>query len=620
MRVCWFCVALLLALTFCASAQGPACCSITAVDLATGAVHAKVDASGQVFTFQSKQVSLDGKSMAGTITSIGPAPSVHAATPAPSGQPTPSPTPTNPSSKPKISSPSSGGSSGNLNPNTSKVNVPQGTTTSAIRGATATTPQAAPAPSGTDPNVAAAADKLNSLGPQAVPQQTILLGAYDGTSSTFSSALPTQYPAGTPASKQSGQGGPVHALPVADINSFNVTYQVQLHNVPDALRITLVAPSPQGSMTELSATINSSRTLASVSFHPYSGAFQFLKIYVGNTQKSGLEIMPTLRPQLGAFVVPYLLLAVVYEPPGSQSSAAYSTTSSVGTEFSWDFVRSSGLTETTDTSTFLNTLSQVASGAGGVLPGPYGTGASAFGAAVGVINQLQPNTQTTLATSQSTAQSGSTGWSVVQTSSYITGAHQYPGQGDLFVVMKDVLFAYAVVNNKVILAPVKYSVILVDTISQLQNDMPPTEVAKYEALDLMLNPNGAPAVAIRPLLKPILGFASPRLSFLGTRQCPTEGEQQYSIARDQVSSSGLSQSTTQTLMSQVTGMVASMTGSDGVESASVTYTSSTVSRQGAGEAALITLFCPEYRPADNVMVDLYFDTLFGTFLSRMQTR
>lgn len=481
------------------------------------------------------------------------------------------------------------------------------------------TAQQSLATTGTDPNIAAAATKLNGLSSQAVPQQIISIGTYDGASNVFVSGLPTQYLSGLPGYKQSNQGGPAQAFHVADINSFNVTYQIQLQSAPASLKVTLAPAGAQGG-PEIAAVLNSNKTLASVSFHPSSGAIQSLKIYVDNVQKSGLEIAPILRPQLGAFIVPYLLLAIVYEPPGSQSSAAYSTSSTVGTTFSWQFVNSSGLAQTTDTATFLNTISQIASVAGGVLPGPYGTAATAFGSAVGVINQLQPNTQTTFSTSQSTTQTGSTGWSIVQTSSYTTGAHEYPGQGDVFVVMKDVLFAYAVVNNRVILAPVKYSVILLDTLAQLQADTPAVEAAKFAALDLMLNPNSASLSksVISPIPSIGRNLTSPRLSPLGTKQCPTEATQQYSISRGQVSSSGLSQSTTQTWMEQVTGIIASIVGGDGTQSTSVTYSSSTVNSQSQDQAALITLSCPEYKPADNVMVDLYFDNLFGTFLSRLE--
>lgn len=475
------------------------------------------------------------------------------------------------------------------------------------------------ATTGTDPNIAAAATKLNGITSQAIPQQSILVGTYDGASNVFSSGLPTQYLSGLPGYKQSNQGGPAQPFHIADINSYNVTYQVQLRNAPTNIRLSLV-PAAQQDAAGIPATFNSNKTLASISFHPSSGAIQLLWVYVDNIPKNGLEIAPVLRPQLGAFVVPYLLLAIVYEPPGSQSSASYSTTSTVGTMFSWDFVRSSGLSQTTDTATFLDTIGQIASGAGAVLPGPYGTAATGFGTAVSVINQLQPNTQSTFSTSESTTQSGSTSWTVVQTSSYNTGAHQYPGQGDVFVVMKDVLFAYATVNNRVILAPVKYSVILLDTISQLQADMPANEVAKYQSLDLMLNPNSA-SVATRPnstspQVRPAI--FSPRLSSLGAWECPTEASQQYSIAREQLSSAGLSRSTTQTWMTQVTGMIASILGGDGTQSTSITYASSAQTRQGQGQAALITLSCPEFKPADNVMVDLYFDNLFGTFLSRLE--
>jgi hypothetical protein len=218
-----------------------------------------------------------------------------------------------------------------------------------------------------DPNIAAAATKLNTLTPQAVPKQTIVVGSYDGSIGKLGSSLRQVYPSGLPGYKQSAQGGPAQPYSEADINSYNVTYQIHLSKVPAGFKLTLSTPNAQGTMVDVPATLDNTARLASISFHPYSGAIQLLKAYDGNVEKSVLYIVPLLRPQLGAFVVPHLLLAIVYEPPGSRSDASYSTTSTLGTTFSWDFVRSSGVIQAADSSTFLSTISQVASGAGGVV-------------------------------------------------------------------------------------------------------------------------------------------------------------------------------------------------------------------------------------------------------------
>lgn len=183
----------LLALAPPVQAAAP-CCAITGINARTGLVTAKVNATGQVFTFQvsnarllnllrvgqgvyanfaGKQVSVDGVapccaivSLPATlpkITSVTPSvrPSVPADAPqpaqpaptpaqpapataqpasAPSNQSTPGSTKSGAGTKPTVSS-SSGSGLNVPKVDTSKMNVPEGTTTGAIRGATAATPQ-----------------------------------------------------------------------------------------------------------------------------------------------------------------------------------------------------------------------------------------------------------------------------------------------------------------------------------------------------------------------------------------------------------------------------------------------------------------------------------------------
>ena len=174
MKASFCCVGLLLILSSLTSAQQLACCSVTAVDLASGAVQARVNSNGQVFTFHltnrapaaalrvgqpvyanftSKQVSLDARSIAGTITSVGPAPTPSAhPSPPPSSQPSSSSAKSGANSKPTVSSASGNSGFNNMKVNTPNLTVPEGTTAGTIRGATAspsggtTGPSASPAP------------------------------------------------------------------------------------------------------------------------------------------------------------------------------------------------------------------------------------------------------------------------------------------------------------------------------------------------------------------------------------------------------------------------------------------------------------------------------------------
>jgi hypothetical protein len=111
----------------CAHAAPP-CCSITAINQQTGIATAKVDASGQVFEFKvtssallhslkdgepvyanftSRQVSLDGKTICGTIVAIGPATSPQGPMAKPSAPPQPGTAPKPPSSPQPSATPQS---------------------------------------------------------------------------------------------------------------------------------------------------------------------------------------------------------------------------------------------------------------------------------------------------------------------------------------------------------------------------------------------------------------------------------------------------------------------------------------------------------------------------------
>jgi len=475
----------------------------------------------------------------------------------------------------------------------------------------------------TDPNIVAAANELNSIMPQGVREQTISVGVFDGATNTFSFQLDEEYPPGLPDFKKSVNGGPVKPHPVAVINSFNVKYQFKVINHPLAMPIfTLELPNEQGQMVEQTATADTSGQMASIVFHPYSTAAQHLTIYYSGGV-TGSMLAPRLAPELGAFVVPYLLLTIIYEPPGGGSSAAYETTSTAGTTVSWDFVRSGGFVQTVDSGALFDALSKAAAG-GQLFATMFGfpATAAALGQIQGALSTLHTTVEfekTTTTTTQTTGQSGSSGWSLSLTDSYLTQAHKYPGQGDVFLVLENVLFAYLVVQNKVILSPVCYTDVRAQTISQIQASLPASIVDKYQALDFLLNPNlPVPPASFTAPPGPVLGPPGvikqrlPRLQYFGTGYCETQATRIITLKRSDIQSEGTSESTSETVLTQVTGLVASIENTPG-QFYTTTYASSNQQWTGTETAASMTLSCPDEPTA--VYVHIYFDRVFGTFLA-----
>src|SRR5687768_8567075 len=191
--------------------------------------------------------------------------------------------------------------------------------------------QALAQPAPADPNITAAALRINSFTPQAVPQQTIRIGTYDAATEEFTWLIEEGYPSHVPAHKRAENGGPYQPDHLAEINSFNVTYEFEIKNRPAGFRLALRTPDANGNMVEKEATLSGS--FARVSFNPYSFAEQVVTIRSGPL----LRINPVLKPQLGSFVVPQLLLAIVYEPPGAIGYGSFGQRNTASTSISWGF-------------------------------------------------------------------------------------------------------------------------------------------------------------------------------------------------------------------------------------------------------------------------------------------
>lgn len=493
-------------------------------------------------------------------------------------------------------------------------------------------------PPASDTGIYGAADTLNCMTQQNGMQQVVELGLFDGSNPyTFSWALPSQCPEGILQSKccQPGQSSPscVPLVPLVNIgNCKKVTYQVLIqHQTPDFQlfvggQAATVRPDPT----------NPGRMLATVS--PVSALGGPLVIKQGG---QGVYTKPMIvnhadvACDLGAFVVPYVLLTIVYEPPGSAnmppdtgSQASYSTTSTIGTTLSWDTLVSKGNVQTVTSQDFFNKLVFPMKALGMVLE-PASAGASTV-LSVGpdVITALVPDTTTTTVVSQSFASSGGRGWSISNTDAYKTAAHKYPGQGDVFVVMRDLLIVYAVVGNTVYPAPAGYRDIVPIPLYQLAQffSTAPDFVQQAQALDLIVHPT-------RPYPNPTTYPAAPAkgqgistqhvvsnwvppghyMSYAGDYACPSGSEVDHEIERSEINTQEVSQTTTHTLVEKVTGPIAEISGQAGEQSWTTSYSSSVSQWQGQAIAAGLKLFCPDYPPY-GIWVSTYFDPLFGTFV------
>ena len=461
----------------------------------------------------------------------------------------------------------------------------------------------------------------------AIPEQTIDLGGYDGASREFLWSLPDLYPPELPAYKRQENGGDVPPRHFAPINSWKVTYRVGLQNVPSNLTVWFKLPQADGTMKNVQATVNAARTTAKVSFHPYTSEPQIISFSAPGTTASQFRLESYLKPQLGALIVPHLLLAVVYEPPGSQSSSSFAMSNTVGTRYRFETEGGSSIIKTVDTGALLGTLAEIATGSGGFLAalgkpvGWVGAGTvapyvTAVGAVLTVIHGLEGSetTSTTEVTSSGTSQTS--GWSMTVKKTYSTGVHQYPGQGDKFVILDDVLFVYSVMGNKVVLAPVAFTQDRSETISQIESELPAHYVQRVRTLDAILTP---PPAAHTSLHTPAhLNVSLPRLQYYMTARCETQGPTSIDITTAGYEATGTSKTvTTTTQVTNKAGWFDSLLGTTSPDMYyKSSYSNSTESWEEQAQSTSITLGCPETAP-ETRYVEIYIDNAFGTFLSKL---
>ena len=306
-----------------------------------------------------------------------------------------------------------------------------------------------------------AADKINGLTPKLMPQQTILLGTFKASQPREFIWNPQQvaeyYPANIPESKKSENGGPVHPTHSTLITSYNVKYQLKVQDKPAYLSATLSTPDANGQMVNKEFVW--SGDTATVSFNPgRASPPQVVTFRLNAAAISGINIRPFIAAELGAYVVPRLLMTIIYEPPGAQSKAKYGTSSTAGSTVCWDFARSGSVVTTVTENTFVDSIDKtgkaikaIAAAAGMVTgPNPYVEAAQGVGEVLGQFNAVIGNTD--ISTASTTSYSSSTCQGVALTldnwyDTDPTDGKDYPGQGDLFVILEDVLFVYAFVDG-----------------------------------------------------------------------------------------------------------------------------------------------------------------------------
>jgi len=460
-----------------------------------------------------------------------------------------------------------------------------------------------------NPIISAATDRLNTIAPQAVPQQTIRVGTFNGANNTFNWLLPEYCPAPNP-NKCEDRGGDIPLQHFSTINSFNVKYEFSIVNRPSNFQLTLRVPDGAGNVVDKVATLNPAGTLASVTFNVHGASRQTVIIRRSGGQTQ-FTITTRLAEQLGAFVVPYMLISIVYEPPGDYSSASYSRTSTAGTVISWTFARTSGLWETVNPDQMRELFLQAAAAGVGYFN-------QAAGAAITVINQLWGHTDIETTRTNTKGVSSSKGWSISVTEEFVTSnqdAYKYPGQGDRFIILRDVLFVYLLKAGKVYLAPMAYSKPVRGLGAyQLTDLLPPPVAAKFSVLDPLVGDR----VRMLGLLAriPIGGVTSrvPRFRFFDTYACEQAGPNIISLKRHEFSSSGVYETVSETVVEKATGLLASMAGS-GSNVYGYSYSSSVEQLTGDEEVASISLFCGPNDGPSGFEVNAYFDTLFRTFLS-----
>jgi hypothetical protein len=460
-----------------------------------------------------------------------------------------------------------------------------------------------------------AADRINSVTPQAVARQTIRLGRYDGSTKQFIWALAEEYPPNTPEYKKAENGGPVQPRRYADVNSYTLSYQIEVANKPANFSLALVFKDSDGQTITRPASI--AGNVATVDVSPPAAASH--EIRINQSGAPSLRFHARFADQLGAFVVPFLLVSIIYEPPGAGSVAEYSVTTTAGTSLTLEFSRLSGfVSEPAPTDTLMWAFNKAV---GLYLENAWGKPGEFVKGVLEEIGGIQTNTvqlivDTTVSTSQTEGHvlSITEGWATRANDQFV-----YPGNGDVFVILRDVLFVYVAYQGRIYMTPVAYSI----DRGLIPSELPPDLVQAYTALDPHFSKNArGPVIAgkagsMSPLDKLTLAGGSGignarRFRRLPNQPCEQNATKILEIVSTDYQISGGARAITKTTLERATGLVALATGSAGTTTTSVTYTSATENYSGTSTAPKIVVACE----GERFEIEVFFDNLMGTFLTR----
>jgi hypothetical protein len=543
---------------------------------------------------------------------------------------------------------------------------------------------------------------LNNLTDQAVPQQTIGLGTFSISADSpgrlvWQPSVPSYFASSMSGCRAPGGGVVLLNPPLClTLNSHDINYQIGISKPAGYdLQVVMNNPTVGGGPEQIVATVQdlaspatagvvkarpqfpSPGSIATLSFHPRLFAMQTMNFYhagkllnchfANTTLPCSFYIWPSLQAQLGAFVVPYVPIAVIYQPPGCGqcitntpngpvvaacgSRATFGQATAYGTTLSWVNSSSAGIVKTRSPQDFLNYISNVASAGSALAPDPASKAAlKIIGEIADTLHALYNETVTTSHT-VTWSQTESRGWSISDGDSWRTGLCQ---STDTIVFVQNVLFAYAalpidpVSNNvspsgvpTVIIAPLKWDPPVHYTFSELQTmaesgTFDPVELERLLALRAQpprpTNPNpkqstqgsvatsAAPAVTIghpgRLVQQPTVACT---VTTDGNPPQPIDSPAGVYFSREELSSAGTSQATTVETVTEVSGLLASLLGNAGTTKQSVTFSTDETQWSSVTQSAQLELQCPEFvaqlPQVTGMEMDIYLDTLFDTLLA-----
>lgn len=495
-----------------------------------------------------------------------------------------------------------------------------------------------------DPAIARAAARMASISTPTMPLQTIPIGAFDNATHRWTWRLAEYYPDSVPLYKRADHGGPMQPMHRANILSYNVRYQVAIAHPSADLKLTLSVPDGHDTL-RVAATIDASGN-AFLAFNPYSNAVQQLRISY-NGGASAVAIWPVLHAQLGAFVVPHMLISIVYEPPGAYSKATYGAGSTEGSTISWGFARTHGLVSATGGGSMQDILEKGGNGViqqGGdqakaaaesiAVAKAESTTAQVLGtvvpivmtAAFDILTDMMKAPTVTVTTTAKVDTTHSEGWHISLAETFGTALHAYPGRGDRFIVMDNVLFVYMVKDGHVMLAPMAYTQPIRGlTLTEMQQQLPSALVQNYASLDPLIVGISArdtmavaalPSEAGRPAALGPLGrvrAAAPRFTAMTQiLECKASGTNGLDLAVDDWQSTAVAAETTQTTVTQPSGLVNSMLAGNEPNLWGMTYHSSHEDISGDRTDTDIEVACA---PNDEFEVRVFYDNIFRTFMA-----